>query len=830
MIRSLARPTLSFQPALLLPAALTILAAGLLLFVSPRSAHYWRVGEDHEPVLVGFHGNEQNETDLFRWSQPQAALFLYGYRGAPALVELRLAAPRQPGTPPAKVAFACQDGALGTITVAGYWRRYRFLIPTTATGETVLQWSTDPYVALPDVRELGVALSGVKQWPLAEHPPLSAQTISWSVLPLVVWAAGAVWRWPAHWRDVVAGLALLPAIGLALLPATAEYWLPTVPWPWWPLLPALVIVAWPALAAVRRSVVQWVAAQPVASWMGLVVAGVSLLALRAGAPVWLALPSAIIGVGLAWPLIAERDDVSLSLWPIGRSLAAITGVALVVRLVALDQMPPALWRDESRHGLLALQIWVDPTFRPIYVPVFADLPALLFYLMAPAVGILGPHAWSARLVSAVAGALTPLALYWFAAPLIGRRAAVLGAALLAWASWSVSMSRWAFPATLDHLLVLAAAGLLWRGLDPARHGWRVWLHVAGAAILGGLAVYTYHTGRLAPLALLVVALVRLGRDLSHWRVAWPRVLLAALIGAMVIAPLVWYVLTDSTGFNRRVGSVSIFQADDLARHRPLDFLAEHIVRYGLMWHAQGEANGRHHLPLAPMVDPVVGLLLLIGLGIAWRARRTAAVVVVVFWLLYYLPGLLSFNAPHAMRSLGTLAPACALAGWGLSRLAAGAPWRRWLIPAALAASLAVNLWVYFGLMWHDPRVYGEFDRVETVMAQIARRAAAHAVEAQTAVPVYLPREWVLSDTVRFLTSDLAPADRPRIWRGVLDSHTDALVVLPAFADPAEVDAVLNALGPAAVEVTPTPTIPADSAPLVRVFARGAAALALLRSP
>lgn len=825
VMRTLARPTSSFQPALLLPVALTLIAIGLLWFSPIRTSHAWRVGEDNEPVLVGFYPNEQNETDLFRWSKPRAVLFLYGYRGAPVLVELRLAAPRQPGMVPAQATFACQDGDLGTVTVAEYWRRYRLLVPTAIAGETVLRWSTEPYIALADVRELGIVLSSVRQWPLADRPPLSVQIIAWSILPLLVWVAGVMWRWPVFWRDTGALLALAPTIGLALVPAMAEYWLPTVPWPWWPVLPALMLAGWPALATGWRVVTQWAAARPIVSWISLAAALASLLALRAGVPAWVTLPLVLSGVGLAWPLMADSEERSA--WPISALLVAMTVVALGGRLVALDQMPPALWRDEARHGLLALRIWSDPSFRPIYVPVFADLPALLFYLMAPVVGMLGPSMWSVRLVSAVAGALTPLALYWFAAPLIGRRAAVLGAALLAWASWSLSMSRWAFPATLDHLLVLTAAGLLWRGLDPVRRGW--WWYVAGAAALGGLAVYTYHTGRLAPVALIVVVLIRLGRDPTRWRLVWSRLVLAALLGALIIAPFVWYILNDSTGFNRRVATVSIFQASDLYRHRPLDFLAENIVRYGLMWHVQGEANGRHHLPSVPMVDPVVGLLLLIGVGLAWRARRAAAVVLLALWLLYYLPGLLSFNAPHAMRSLGTLAPACALAGWGLSRLASGAQWRRWLIPAALAASLAVNLWVYFGLMGHDPRVYGKFDRVETVMAQLVRRAAAPHDATQT-VPVYLPREWALSDTVQFLTAHLPPEQRPRIWRGTLDPDSDALVILPAFANPDEVAAVLRALGPTAVEIAPTPTIPTNAEPLVRVFARGAAAHAVMRSP
>ncbi|GIV89186.1 MAG: hypothetical protein KatS3mg055_1704 [Chloroflexus sp.] len=823
VIRNHFLPTLYRWPAVWLPIALTGIAVLLLLLPVSRPAHYWRVGEEHEPILIGFHENEQNETDLFRWSQPQAALFLYGYRGAPALVELRLTAPRAPGMPPVQAVFTDHEGPLAVTTIAGYWRRYRLIVPTTTTTDTVVRWTTDPYVPTRDVRELGLALSGVKLLALVGQPPLSNQTVAWGTLPLLVWMAATVWRWPDRWRIAATGLAVIPALGLALFPVVAEYWLPSMPWPWWPLLPILVLPGWPYLSTGSRSLLNRTASRPVVHWTGVVVALGGLLLIRAGVLPWLIFPLVLIGVGLAWPLVANREDSSV--WPIGHLLVAITGVALLTRLVALDQMPVALWRDEARHGLLALRIWSEPDFRPIYVPVVADLPALLFYLMAPVVGILGPHAWSVRLVSAVAGALTPLALYWFVAPIIGRRAAVLGAALLAWSSWSLSMSRWAFPATLDHVLVLTAAGLLWRGLDPNRRGWRVWCSVALAALLGGLAVYTYHTGRLAPLALAVVVLFRLGRDRERWRLAWSRLALAALIGAIVVMPLVWYLLTDSFGFNRRVGSVSIFQADSLNRHRPLDFLAENVLSYGLMWHIQGESNGRHHLPSAPMVDPVVGLLLLLGIGVAWRAWSTAGVLLAL-WLLYYIPGLLSFNAPHAMRSLGTLAPACALAGLALSRLATGVSWRRWLIPAALVASLALNLWVYFGLMWHDPRVYGEFDRTETVMAQIVRNAATQ----PHPVPVYLPREWALSDTVRFLTADLAPAQQARIWRGSLVGDDDVLVVLPVSADATTVAGVLNALGSAGREVESPPTIPTGGEPLVRVFARGTAALAVLSTP
>lgn len=827
MICALHHPILFRWPGFGLPITLVLLAVSVVLTSVDRPAQHWKVGEDNEPPLVRFHDNEQNEDGLFRWSYPQATLFLYGYRGSPALVELRLNAPRQDGMHPAQVVFSCQDGQLATTTVAGYWRRYQILLPTSTTTETFLSWQTDPYVALPDVRELGVVLSGVKLLTTVTRPLLSDQLIGWPVLPLLVWWAGIVWGWSGRWRDGLAILALLPTVGLAWFPVETDYWLPTLPWPAWPLVPIGFLAGWPLITTTVARVSHWVALQPQWLWFGLISAFAGLIALRFGAPAWLMLPISLGGVWLAWSLLHHCEE-STSSWSIGWILTGVTGVALITRLIALDQMPPALWRDEARHGLLALQIWTDPTFRPVYVVKNADLPALFFYLVAPFVGILGTHAWSVRLVSALAGALTPLALYWFAAPIVGRRAAVLGSALLAWASWSLSMSRWAFPATLDHLLVLTASGLLWRGLDPGQSYRRSWLYIGGAALLGGLAVYTYHTGRLAPLALLVVALFRLGRDRRLWQLFWARLVVAALVGAVVLTPLTLYILQDSAGFNRRVGYVSIFQANNLFIHRPLNLLAENVVRYTLMWHVQGDANGRHHLPLAPMVDPVVGLFLLVGLGLYFRTPHQTHVVVLL-WLLYHVPGLLSSDAPHTMRALGTLAPACALAGWGLSCLVGHVSARRWLMLLVLLTSLVSNLSIYFGFMWRDPRVYSEFDRVETVMAQIVRTAALQREQNQPKVTVYLPHEWALSDTVRFLTADLPPAQRPHILGNPI-ADGDVLVVLPAFADVEDVAAVLQALGPTAVEVLPTPTIPADGEPLVRVFGRGVAALELMKEP
>ncbi|MFO7169622.1 MAG: cytochrome c biogenesis protein CcsA, partial [Chloroflexota bacterium] len=468
--------------------------------------------------------------------------------------------------------------------------------------------------------------------------------------------------------------------------------------------------------------------------------------------------------------------------------------------------------------------------------------ALLFYLIAPVVGLLGPGVMSVRLVSALAGGLTPLALWWAARPLVGPRAAVAAAGLLSWASWSLSMSRWAFPATLDQLLTLAALGLVWRALGdrpagdarPAAAGRRPLAALALAGALGGLAAYTYHTGRLAPLVLAALAALWLGRDRFGWRRALPGLAAAVVAGALVLAPLLRFVAEDFQGYNRRTGAVAFYNEQDAGVHAPLLLLLRNGERYLLMWHVAGERNGRHHAPGAPMLDPLSGALFAAGLllaALAWRQRPGR---ILLAWLaLGLLPGLLSTGAPHAMRALPSLAPACALAAWGLDRLlhsAQGARRSATLAAAAsallLAASLALNAWLYFGRMPRDPQVLAAFDVPETAMGRVVREAAAD--PALRDVDVFLPASVRRSDVIRFLTSGARVGYFDITTGFSAEPGEQALLLLPAGA-PAETQAAaLEALGPGARALTPVPRDPGGR-PLLLAFGRGAGAEALLRS-
>jgi 4-amino-4-deoxy-L-arabinose transferase-like glycosyltransferase len=835
-------------PALLL---LTVLGMWLGAAAGRPGMAFTAADPAAERALARFHDAERNATDSFRWSQPRAAIFLYGFQGEPARLSLRLAGPRAPEAAPASLSLTVADQALGTFAVAPDWRRYHVLVLTDPGGETPVVLDSPAYTAAGDPRELGVVLSDVVATPLEAAPgfTLPVRSIFLVTLPLIGWllltrlgvAAG-----PAFAAGILlAGVAAWAAAA----PTMAGYWLPTLGWPWWPAVPLGVLAFAPAIGHALSRVRARIAGTPQIGWAGLALAFAALLGMRFGLGPLVGMAVLVVGVWLALATLGDAAGLAsvlhapLSRRTVGVALLLIVGVALFLRFVNLDGQPAGLWRDESRHGLQALQIWEDPAYRPIYVVAGADLPALLFYLMAPVVGLLGPEVWSVRLVSAVIGALTPLALYWAVAPLIGRRAALIGAALLAVASWGLSMSRWAFPATLDHFLVLSAVGFLWRGIVRSSQPSALspqpstlsrqpsalspqpsvvsLVYLALSGLLGGLATYAYHTGRMAPIALAVVAIIALGRYWPAWRRALPGLVLAAVVGLLTMAPLLFYIANDLEGYNRRVGHVSVFDSDDLSTQTPLGLLLRNVQRYALMWHGEGERNGRHHMPEAPMLDPVAGLLLAVGLGLALPGARRSApfAALLALWAVYFVPGIFSGSAPHAMRSLGTLAPACALAGIGLVALESrtrSSVFSLQLSAFSLVFCLLFNAWLYFGVMAHEPRVYGEFDLQETAAARIVRAGVAEGVA------VYLPERMAASDTVLFLTHRTPP----RVFTAGAELPAGpALILLPIKAAPADQAAALAALGPEGALLSGGPQTP-GGAPLLLAFGRGVEAEAV----
>jgi hypothetical protein len=172
--------------------------------------------------------------------------------------------------------------------------------------------------------------------------------------------------------------------------------------------------------------------------------------------------------------------------------------------------------------------------------------------------------------------------------------------------------------------------------------------------------------------------------------------------ALVAAP--WLVHTFDAGgiVPLRAQQLSVFglRGDG----EPWATLARNVVGHLGMFHVRGGAYARDDLPGFPMLDPVTGALLLVGLVVVVRTADSRRRLLISWPLVLGLGGILSVSGegpPYPYRVLALAPWACLLAGiggdalWELGR-------RRWargasvaIASAALTAVVAFNAWVLF---------------------------------------------------------------------------------------------------------------------------------------
>jgi 4-amino-4-deoxy-L-arabinose transferase-like glycosyltransferase len=549
-------------------------------------------------------------------------------------------------------------------------------------------------------------------------------------------------------------------------------------------------------------------------WLGAVLTLVALLLLLWGTR----------GLGTATWFITDRADPARRVaW---LALTVIFLMALCLRFYRIDELPFGLWRDEARHGLFALRIAENPEYRPIYIASErVNMPALGLYPFALALHVWGPHFWTMRVVTALAGALTVFPLYGLAYALTARRSLALGAALLlALSSWHITISRFSFPTVFDPLFGLTGLWLILVAFRQVATGHREigrqelgderretgfgsvvpwfytlgsrfsvlgsWLSVLGswlsplalvlAGALLGLAVQTYHTGRVVPMIGLLLAglLLFFPAGRLRWR-GWRALMLTSgslgLGLLLTLMPLLMFALSQPAAFNERVSDVFLLSEEARKAAAPLSVLDDALRRHLLMFNYQGDANGRHHAPLRPVLDLVSGIGFLAGIVAllrSWRDWRSLFLLAALG--LSMAPSALAVDAPHAMRAFGASSFAYLIAALGWAELlrlgyqkAEGRPQPglrglalRVMHPGVLASTLAVltavlNSWTYFSLMPRNPEVFMGFYPVQSHMGAFVR-AVAEAEGAEAAADLYVP-QWLPQDPVfAFLTHGLQP--------------------------------------------------------------------------
>jgi 4-amino-4-deoxy-L-arabinose transferase-like glycosyltransferase len=442
------------------------------------------------------------------------------------------------------------------------------------------------------------------------------------------------------------------------------------------------------------------------------------------------------GVGCWWGMANDRPGLGFQpRWSDWLTIAGLLAIAAVFRGYHLADVPYGSWYDEAESGLEALEILNGKAFSPAGLLTPFN-PAMFFYLIAGSFQLFGVGILPIRLVVALAGIAAPPLLFLLLRQIWGWRAGAIGGVLLAVSAWHTNFSRFGLPNGLSLPFALLGCYLLARGY---RSRSRRQFLLAGLCFGAGL--YTHTAFRLILVVAGLLLLYWLASNRSFLLLYWSH--LALLVAAVVIVsvPLVIYGVQNEEKINRRLSQTWIF-AGKVTQQTKIEALQNGLIKHIAMFNYQGDPNGRHGLPGAPVVDGASGALLVIGLAYAgWNWRRWPY----FFLLAWFGVGLsagaltLDWEAPQAARTVIMIPAVYALAAlplalvWQAAQSAVGGAGQSerltsrlasiWPLAPAIAIGVALvavgasNFDRYFYQQMRSNEVWNAFSGPETAEAR-----------------------------------------------------------------------------------------------------------------
>lgn len=426
----------------------------------------------------------------------------------------------------------------------------------------------------------------------------------------------------------------------------------------------------------------------------------------------------------AWArgLAQYADEIAL--------VAAIVGLALLLRTFDLGNIPISLGGDEAEMGLQARDVLWGRLTNPFATSWFSH-PTMFFFLQSLALRVFGTTVFGLRFLSALIGTLTVLAMYLLVRELHTRWLAAVTAILLAVYPYHIQFSRIGLNNIADPFWAATVFLLTIHGINSRRIGYFV---AAGLAM--GLSQYFYHGVRLVPAMLAVLV--------AYWLLQEPRRILSQigsfvvmLGGALItLAPLILYYVNNSHLFMERYNQQGIFPSGWLTRETArtgesaasliLDRVRQKLLQFNFIPDTSG-----FYGPHTPLLDWLAGVLFIFGLAYAiYRVRDRSYFLFVMWFFVGLVSGaVLIIDEAGSARTVTLTAPLMFFVGLGLVKLAeiaarlfdARAQSARALVAAGLVILTFMSLKFYF-IDYTPKRAYsGETGWINTDMVKFLLR-------------------------------------------------------------------------------------------------------------
>ncbi|MCX7839266.1 MAG: glycosyltransferase family 39 protein [Anaerolineae bacterium] len=443
-------------------------------------------------------------------------------------------------------------------------------------------------------------------------------------------------------------------------------------------------------------------------------------------------------------------------------LAAIIVLGAFLRFYRLDEIPPGFQFDQAYYVLDALFL-LHGDFHIFFREPGRSEP-LFQYLLIPWVALFGSDTPLApKITATLLGIATIFLIYGLARALFrSTPLALLAALFTAISFWHIFYSRYGERIPLTLFFATLTFWFFWRALIVSGSTFHVsrftfqvsgfqfcvlgskfqtWRNYLFVGIFTGLTLYTYPSGRVVPIALILITAYAALTDRARARYYLQGLVLAGIIAAIIFLPLGIYYLQHPLDFISHTAEVSIFVPHgDISDNVPLE-LTKNALKILGMFFVVGDSGVLRNIPYRPIFDPFVGALFVIGV-VAWMAQfvsrrfsaleRTRAVFLAVWLGCALALSLFSDDAPNNGRTLIGLPVVMILPAWGATIV-----WER-----ARAASVHRLATIGLGIViissallvardtfivWaNDPGTYYAFNADKVELAQwINRNARTH---------------------------------------------------------------------------------------------------------
>lgn len=318
-------------------------------------------------------------------------------------------------------------------------------------------------------------------------------------------------------------------------------------------------------------------------------------------------------------------------------------IASILIFFKFNQIPSQLAFDEIEFTKIALSL--DHNAYTPYVSTAYGHSTLYFYIILASFKLFGVSSFALRLPSAVFGIASVLLFYFILKKTAKNpNIALFGALVLATQRWFYTFARYSFEATFLTMLELTSLLFIVSFLHSKRNTRTLVL----AALFSGMAFLSYQPGRIFfLLPLLFLFSTRRFREIG--------VFLATFL--VVISPLVLY-FTNHVDY--RVHQLSILNDRSLNPIQKGEQIGENLKRNVLQLYInQGDINGRHNYPGKVALNPIIALLMTVGLYAAYLKRRDLNnQFFFIYAVLSIAPSLLvhSVENPNMLRVFTLLIP------------------------------------------------------------------------------------------------------------------------------------------------------------------------------